>query len=93
MWCITIEDGPDIRQAFYHDKDKALIKMSSLVVEEINNMLDDGEESAFLTKNQYIDMQSILNLLIKLKYGKENYNDYRYEVHINKFEFEDVDFN
>ncbi len=89
MWCTTIEDGYDIRQAFYHNKDKALIRMSSLIVEEINNMLDDDHESAFLTKDKYIDMQSILNLLIKLKYGVENYVANRYELTLSEFEFED----
>lgn len=89
MWCITIEDGTDIRQLFYHDKDKALVKMNDIIVDQINDVLYEYDELPLLVGNKLFDLQSILSIVIKLKYGLENYEENRFEVSLNKFVFED----
>ena len=72
MWCITIQDGNDIRQLFCKEKnkDKALIKMNDLVVDQINCMLQDNDELPLIVGNQLMDLQSILNLIIKFGSSK-----------------------
>jgi hypothetical protein len=74
---------------FYHDKDKALVKMNDIIVDQINDVLYEYDELPLLVGNKLFDLQSILSLVIKLKYGLENYEENRFEVSLNKFVFED----
>jgi hypothetical protein len=67
--------------------------MHDLVVEQINYMLKDNDELPLIVGNKLMDLQSILNLIIKLQCGVENYDDNRFEVSLSKFEFEDKDGN
>jgi hypothetical protein len=54
-------------------------------------MLKDNDELPLIVGNKLMDLQSILNLIIKLQCGLENYDDNRFEVTLSKFEFEDKD--
>ncbi len=66
------------------------MRMHDLIVEQINYMLEDNEELPLIVNNTLIDLQSILNLIIKLQCGIENYNENRFEVTLSQFEFEDI---
>jgi hypothetical protein len=64
--------------------------MHDLIVEQINYMLEDYEELPLIVNNTLMDLQSILNLIIKLQCGIENYKENRFEVTLSQFEFEDI---
>jgi hypothetical protein len=94
MWVITIEDGNDQRQLFYFSEEKARDRIKQLLIVEINKVMSEyGENPIFLDVDlDYIpcfDLQTMLRILTKCEYGKNDYDDYKYEVHINKIEFED----
>ncbi len=98
MWCITIEDGKDVRQMFYKEKnkDEAFEQGKKILEEKINIFLKIYGEDELMFNYNYIpltNLQSILTVMIKLHCELENYDDNRFEVHINKFEFENVDDN
>ncbi len=63
--------------------------MNDIIVDQINDVLYEYDELPLLVGNKLFDLQSILSLVIKLKYGLENYEENRFEVSLNKFVFED----
>jgi hypothetical protein len=94
MWAITIEDGKEQRQLFYFSEVKARDRIKELLITQINKlMLEYGENPIFLDVDlDYIpcfDLQSMLSVMIKCKYGEDMYDESKYEVTISKIEFED----
>lgn len=96
MYCLTVEDGKEVKLLFYKDRDREYVfeKAKELLECKINSIVKLYNEDCIVfnyNTTSLSDLQSILNVMIKLHNEKDKQNTKKYEVRINYFEFEKVD--
>ncbi len=93
MWCITIEEGYFLkRNLYFKNEGKANIKAKELVEREINLIRQKyfHEITLYdLSITTLSELQSTLNLMIKLQYGMDKYLEHRFHVNVSKIQFQD----
>ncbi len=101
MYCLSILDGEDTRQLFYYSHKLALRKQKDLVLDELNSWSHKDNEIS--DDVSLANLEKMLKTLITRNYRESDHadsyddnDDYydknKFEVYLNKIEFQDDNF-